>query len=370
MGECRLRTFYSAILLPMQGSAWQRWLARQPVQYELPAGVATDLPALQEARDAPLVERVAVRLANVMDGATADDVPPVVEWKWACCSPPYLGEGDPHFHHQDARTERRVRGASGILVRACQVESSQVHTSTRRAYNVPMPSWLSAIEVPFGFPARMPRIVAYFGTALRRGESIPAAAILATQWVLQVVGVWYASARTKGFLWRLPAAIVGRRVGLRLANVAQEAGPDAHAYLSELLDPHQSLDWEAAGPYLARRVGGEESEAPRAFSHCDKRLVAGRIGLREGLGDLAYPYSEKVTATSPPPDSGWGAPGASVPQQRKHTRRTAERLPARRGAVRRTTRAGASPVRRSGRPTLAPPGVPYYPPLGAGQSHS
>ena len=55
-----------------------RWLARNPVQYELPAGVATDLPALQEAGDAPWVERVAVRLSNVIDGATADDVPPVV----------------------------------------------------------------------------------------------------------------------------------------------------------------------------------------------------------------------------------------------------------------------------------------------------
>jgi len=98
--------------------------------------------------------------------------------------PPVIGETEPHFHHQDARTERRVREASGILVRASQVQSSQVHTSTRRACYVPTPSWWSAMEVPFGFPARMPRIVAYFGIALRRGESTPAAAILATQWVL------------------------------------------------------------------------------------------------------------------------------------------------------------------------------------------
>jgi len=226
------------------------------------------------------------------------------------------------------------------------------------------------MEVPFGFPARMPRISAYFGTALRRGESTPAAAILATQWVLEVVGVWYASARTEGYLWHLPAATVGRLVGLRLAKVAKGAGPHAHAYLSELLDLHQSLDWEAAGPYLARRVGGKEGEAPRAFVHCDKRLVAGRKGLREGLGNLAYSYLAGVTATSPPPNSGWDAPGASVPQQRKRTRGTAERPPARGGAVRRTTRAGASPAGRSGRPTFAPPGVPYYPPLGPGQSLS
>jgi len=40
--------------------------------------MATDLPALQEAGDAPWVKRLAVRQSNVMDGASADDVPPVV----------------------------------------------------------------------------------------------------------------------------------------------------------------------------------------------------------------------------------------------------------------------------------------------------
>jgi len=118
IGEFRLLTLYFAIPLPKEGPAWQHWAARHPVQYELPARVATDLADLQEAGDAPWVESVAVRLSNVMDKATADDVSPVVAWEWACCSPPYLGEGDPLFHHQVARTERRVRKASGILVRA------------------------------------------------------------------------------------------------------------------------------------------------------------------------------------------------------------------------------------------------------------
>jgi len=180
------------------------------VQYELPAGVVTDLFALLEAGDAPWVERAAARLSNVMDGATADNVLPVVAWEWACSSPPYSWEGDPHFHHQDALTERRVRKASGILVRASQVESSQIHASARRAYYVPTQTLWSAMEVPFGFPAKMPRTVAHFGTALRRGESTPAAAILATQSVLDVAGVWYTSARTKGYLWHLPACLVDR----------------------------------------------------------------------------------------------------------------------------------------------------------------
>jgi len=303
------------------------------VQYELPAGVTADLPALLEAADAPWVERLAVRLSNVMDEATAGDDTPVVAWEWACCSPPYLGERDPHFHQQDSRTERRVRDASGILVIATQVESTQIHVSARRDYYVPTPTWWSALEVPYGFPARMPRIVAYFGTVLRRGESTPAAAILATQWVLEMARVWYASARTKGYLSHLPTGAVDSLVELHLANLAEGADVEAQAYHSELLDLHQSLDWAAAGPYLARRVGGDDDGAAPAFVHCGTRLMEGRIGLHEGLGNPSYPYAAGVTATSAPPESGWGAPGAVSPHQRKRTRGAVERPSARGGAV-------------------------------------
>jgi len=370
LGECRLRALYEAIPVPKQGPAWQRRLTRHPVQYELPAGVTADLPAALRAADAPWVERVTVRLSKVMDGATADEIPPVVPWKWACCSPPYLGERNPHFHRRDARTERRVREVSGILVSASQVDSTQIHVSARRDYYVPMPTWWSVLEVPYGFPARTPRVVAYFGTALRRGESTPAAAMLATQWVLEVAGVWYASARTERYLWHLPASLVDCLVGLHFSNVAEGADPEAHAYFSELLDLHQSLDWAAAGPYLARRVGGEDDGAARASVHCDKRLLDGRIGLHENLGDTFYPYAAGVTARSAPSESGCCAPGAVFPHQRKRTRGAAKRLSAHCGAVRRAIRAGPSPVGLATRPTFAPPGVQYYPALGAEQNLS
>jgi len=73
-----------------------------------------------------------------------------------------------------------VREASGTLVSAAQVESTQIHVSARREYYVPTTTGWSALEVTYGIPARMPRVVAHFGTALRRGESTPSAAILAT----------------------------------------------------------------------------------------------------------------------------------------------------------------------------------------------
>ena len=84
--------------------------------------------------------------------------------------------------------------------------------------------------------------MAYFDTALHWVDFTPAAAILATQWVLEIVGVWYASVHTKGYLWHLPAGLVDHLVGLHLANLAEGADPEAQAYLSELVDPHQPLD--------------------------------------------------------------------------------------------------------------------------------
>ena len=135
---------------------------------------------------------------------------------------------------------------------ATQVERTPIIISARRDYYVSTPTWWPVLEVRYGFPGRMPRVVAFFSTALRRGDFTPAAAILAPQWVLEVVRVWYASVRTRGNLWHLPAGFVDRLVELHLANLATGADPKAQAHLSELLDLHQLLDWAAAGPYLAR----------------------------------------------------------------------------------------------------------------------
>ena len=355
LGACALKACYEAIAIPKQGPAWQRWLQRHPAHCELPAGVTADLPALLEAGDASVVTRVAALLESTMDEATVEDVTPVVSWDWACLSPPYLGEKDPHVHHHDVRAERRVREASGILVSASQVESTQIHAPNRQDYYVPTPTWWPEVDKPHGFPARMPRIVAYFGTVLRRGETTPAAAILATQWVVEVAGVWYASVRTKGYLWHLSPRLVGHLV--RLRGLAEGPGPEAGSYYDALVALHESLDWEAVTPYVARQVVEDEEEGvPRAFVHGTKRLVGGRLALCEGLGDASYPYAPGVTPSTPPPPCGWGSTGAATPPLRKRTRGVAERPPARGGDSRRLSRAGSA-----SRPTFSPPGLPYNP---------
>jgi len=43
---------------------------------------------------------------------------------------------------------------------------------------------------------------------------------------------------------------------MHLASLAEGAGQETLANLSNLVDIHQSLVWAAAGPFLARRVGG------------------------------------------------------------------------------------------------------------------
>jgi len=44
--SCLLRDLYEAIPVPKQGPAWQRWVTGNPVPYELPARVKTDVPVL------------------------------------------------------------------------------------------------------------------------------------------------------------------------------------------------------------------------------------------------------------------------------------------------------------------------------------
>jgi len=282
LGECRLRALYAAILVPKQGPAWQRWLKRHPVQYQRLSGVATDLPALLEAGDTPwsTQPRACPTLWT--------ELPPTT------FRPSWRGSG---------RAPLLRPWARGTLTSTTRTLAPSAGCGGRRG------SWCGFLK--WRAPMSMPRRGGPTMSGHRRGgrrwrcpsgspQGCPASwPTLAQRCVggsppwrrtssLEVAGVWYASARTKGYLWHLPASLVDSLVGLRLENVAKGAGPDATAYLSELLDLHQSLDWGAAGPFLAHRVGGEEGEAPRAFVHCDKRLVGGRIGLHEGLGDPAY----------------------------------------------------------------------------------
>jgi len=166
--------------------------------------------------------------------------------------------------------------------------------------------------------------------------------------------------------------------GVPRQDVAREAHGGVKSLLASRLWPHSSKETHSpkyhslhtVGPYLARRVGGKDVETVRSFVHCNKRLASRRIGLRESLGDPVYPYAAGITATSLPPESGSGALEVASPHQRKRTRGAAEGPPARGGAVRRTTPAGASPAGRSACPPFSPPGVPYYPALRAGQSLS
>jgi len=75
-------------------------------------------------------------------------------------------------------------------VSAAQAESTQIPVLARRSYYIPTPMCWSALVVPHGFTARVRRVEAWFGTALRRAESTPGASLLATQLVLEVADVW------------------------------------------------------------------------------------------------------------------------------------------------------------------------------------
>jgi len=87
---------------------------------------------------------------------------------------------------------------------------------------------------------------------------------------------------------------------------------EAHAYLSEVMKLHQSLDWSAACPYLARRVGGEDDGAARAFVHCENTSWRGALACMRALATRPTPTLRGRRRRRPRP-SRVGVPRGQYP---------------------------------------------------------
>jgi len=113
----------------------------------------------------------------------------------------------------------------------------------RPRYYATLPPWWSEVEVPVGFPACMPRYVAYFATALQPGDHIHRAfSILVTNWVIGVASTWYAVVRNRGRLWHLSASLVAAIRYLGPEELAARRDEDAATLLASMLALHDQVD--------------------------------------------------------------------------------------------------------------------------------
>ena len=310
-----LRDVYLAIPDARRLDAWKRWCAQFPTQVEFPLGFKACLPALLEVGDEKGVMTAHRLLAAAPEDKEIDGQSAAVSWAWATLSPPYMAEADPHVNHAAARQEWLARDEHAYLLSAVQVEFTQVHRDMRPRYYATLPPWWSEVEVPVGFPACMPRYVAYFATALQPGDHIHRAfAILATNWVIGVASTWYAVVRNRGRLWHLSASLVAAIRYLGPEELAAGRDGDAATLLASMLALHDQVDWWAAVIHLRRKrmAPGKEPDT-RGFVHCTKGLEEGEVHLCEGLGRGDYPYADGCGPTTSPPPSGWDAVDKTTP---------------------------------------------------------
>ena len=207
-GGCHLLSIYLTFPDSEQVKEWNRRLARFPRQVVLPAGWLVDLPALLEREDWGRLDPVRRCLAQSTGATELAADQPVVDWRWCCRAPPYLATGDPHVNHPSARHEFGWRRDERYLVSVLQLEFPRTRDYRRGKYVV-LPKWWQDMEVPMGFPAMLPRFLAYYLSRMRPNEDGHRLyAILSTQWVVEVASVWVASLKVKRYRWHLSNALV------------------------------------------------------------------------------------------------------------------------------------------------------------------
>ncbi|GAB0498237.1 hypothetical protein MMPV_009578 [Pyropia vietnamensis] len=299
---------------------------RFPAQVRLPEGVSCDLPALLKLEDGTEVAALAQLLAAGSGDAEVDESYPSVRADWCVLPRPYLGGQDAHIHHAWVREEHRIRVSSGYLVHGARGEFAQVPQDKKTDHFPSVPGWWSEVEVPVGFPARVPLVVAYFGSYLMGPvEGHRAYATLATHWVVEVARAWYSDVIHRGYLWHLSTTLMEGIATLGVEWFTQGLGDQVSTTLVAMTALHNELDWENIKPYLRRSKRSEpgaEMDPPRDFVHCTRGAVQGNLLLCEGLGDPELPYAEGVYRTTPAPPSGWAVSGRAAA-----TRRESQMLP-------------------------------------------
>lgn len=185
--ECALRDAFSAIPMERRADPCLRRGRRLPGQVPFPAGVRCDLPAILTRKDGPGVSALHELLPSGYEELEMDQSVTVVASEWCVLPRPNSGGADAPLNHARVREEFRLRGAFEFLVHGARGEFSLVPPEARGQHFPSTPEWWPQAEFPCGFPARMPQVVAYFGSHLRgssKGHRVYAC--VAKHWVVEV----------------------------------------------------------------------------------------------------------------------------------------------------------------------------------------
>lgn len=332
------------------GRVWDRLREKYPRRVGFPAGFRTDQFAFLDDEEVEDVQRAK---AMVDRGGTIPgpgDLP-TFTWDTVATRPPYLHEADPHTHHFDVRMEKDFRRGP-YLVTSAQLEFPQQSAASKEQYYPKKPEWRPQVEVPYGFPALLPRLLDHFGSVmLTAGPDHLVWAMLATQWLLEVMSTWVSCVQRRVMLWHLPLRLIQGLEQLTPQLVAEGCSSGQLTLLEEMLRLHKFIEWESIEHKLRRPTRGPKDDGALCqFVWVVRELHEGRVVLREGLGIGDYPYAPGVDRhTAPPPDK---AIVMAVPSYDDHMTQPTAGAPSRGRSYTRVP-----PPRRA--PPLPP--VPYQP---------
>eukprot|EP00170_Pyropia_yezoensis_P003698 contig_15531_g3709 len=131
-----------------------------PRRVGFPPDFKTDQFAFLEDEEVEDVQRVKNFFTR---GGTAEGPGDVPTFKWdvvATC-PPFLRTSDPRVQHFDVRMEMDIRRGP-YLVTSAQLEFAQQALANKELLYPKNPEWWPQIEVPYGIPAQLPRLVDHF----------------------------------------------------------------------------------------------------------------------------------------------------------------------------------------------------------------
>lgn len=178
------------------------------------------------------------------------------------------------------------------MVTTAQIECAQPAPANKEQLYTKKPEWCPQVEVPYRFPALLPRLVAHFGSVMltARPDHV-VLATLATQWLFEVLSTWVACVQRRKKVWYLLPRLIQCLEQLTPRLVAEGCPSGQLTLLEEMLRLHKLIEWKSI-EYKGRPPsrGSNDEGTRRQLVSVGRELHDGCAVLTEGMGigDITY----------------------------------------------------------------------------------
>lgn len=187
------------------------------------------------------------------------------------------------FWSDTVRFERRFRSEHGYFIFWHDIEANCLLPAALEGRYVPVPPWWQDWEMPQGFWAELPPVLAYVGSEVLRNPNSGWWVIHRTQWVVHIAIYLVWDAFDTGRLWYCPPHVLGALRALPLEYVLGADGANDLRRFTVLIE---RTDWDSVPPHQSQR------QQSKRYNFCPGRTAT--------AGDFIW-----VDANSGRPVRGW-----------------------------------------------------------------